>query len=74
MEVSMTEIVGYAGSAMVLVSFLMKGMRRLRILNSFGCALFVVYGIMLNYSIPIILTNVAILTINLVVLFGRKSQ
>lgn len=32
--------------------------------NSVGCALFVVYGIMLAYSIPIILTNTAILVIN----------
>lgn len=61
--VSVTEWVGYAASLGVLVSFLMKDIKVLRIVNSVGCALFVAYGIMLG-SIPIILTNVAILFVN----------
>ena len=61
--ISMTEWVGYAASLGVLVSFLMKDIKVLRIVNSIGCALFVAYGIMLG-SIPIIVTNVAILFIN----------
>jgi uncharacterized protein with PQ loop repeat len=64
MSTSPTELVGYAASLFVLVSFLMKDIRTLRMVNSVGCALFVVYGIMLEYSIPIVLTNAAILVIN----------
>jgi hypothetical protein len=64
MDTSPTELVGYVASLFVLVSFLMKDMRTLRMVNSVGCALFVVYGVMLAYSIPIILTNTAILAIN----------
>jgi hypothetical protein len=64
MNTSPTELVGYAASLFVLISFLMKDIRKLRMVNSVGCALFVVYGIMLAYSIPIILTNTAILVIN----------
>ncbi len=64
MNTSPTELVGYAASLFVLVSFLMKDMRTLRMVNSVGCALFVVYGVMLTYSVPIILTNTAILAIN----------
>ena len=61
--VSVTEWVGYAASLGVLVSFLMKDIKVLRIVNSVGCGLFVAYGLMLG-SIPIILTNVAILFVN----------
>jgi hypothetical protein len=59
-----TEYIGYAASALVLVSFLMKNITYLRIVNSFGCAFFIVYGILLP-SIPIIVTNAAIVLINL---------
>jgi uncharacterized protein with PQ loop repeat len=53
-----TEIVGYIASLMVLISFLMKEMKTLRILNTIGCAFFVAYGFMLQISIPIIGINV----------------
>ncbi|MBA3970878.1 MAG: YgjV family protein [Bacteroidetes bacterium] len=61
---TITDIVGYLASIIVLVAFLMKNIRTLRIINSIGCVLFVVYGILLNFSIPIIITNAAIACIN----------
>ncbi len=61
--ISLTEWVGYGASLGVLVSFLMKDIKVLRIVNSIGCALFVAYGLMLG-SIPIVVTNVAILFVN----------
>lgn len=65
MKFSPTEIVGYLASLIVLISFLMKNMKTLRIINTIGCVLFVAYGILLNFSIPIVLTNVAIVGINI---------
>ena len=60
------EWVGYVAMAMVLVSFLMQSVIKLRIVNSVGCLLFVFYGIVLTpISKPIIITNVAIFCINL---------
>jgi uncharacterized protein with PQ loop repeat len=59
-----TEIIGYTASLLVLISFLMKDIRSLRLINSVGCSLFVVYGVLLNFSWPIIFTNTAILLIN----------
>jgi hypothetical protein len=60
-----SEWVGYAAMATVLISFLMKSVIKLRIVNSFGCLLFVIYGIMLEpISKPIIITNIAIFLIN----------
>lgn len=69
-----TELVGYIASVTVLASFLMKKIRNLRILNSIGCGLFVVYGILLGYSMPIIITNVAIMCINMYFLFMAKPS
>jgi uncharacterized protein with PQ loop repeat len=70
--ISVTEWVGYAASLGVLLSFLMKDIKTLRLVNSVGCLLFVVYGVLLS-SIPIIITNVAILLINFYYLFLKKS-
>jgi len=70
---SPTEIVGYIASLCVLLSFLMKNMRTLRIANTIGCLIFVVYGVLLGFSIPIIVTNIAIVVINLYYLFKLKK-
>ena len=51
----MTELVGYAAMLFLLVSFLMKDIRRLRTLNTLACALFVAYGFLLDISWPIII-------------------
>lgn len=64
--VSWVEWTGYTAMATVLISFLMKSVTQLRIVNAFGCILFVVYGLVLDpISKPIIITNVAIFCINL---------
>ena len=64
--IEMVEWLGYAAMATVLVSFLMKSVFKLRLVNAVGCLLFVLYGFFLDpVSKPIIITNVAILVINL---------
>lgn len=72
MEINPTEIVGYLASFFVLLSFFNKDLRKLRLVNSVGCILFVVYGILLG-SIPIIITNVAILLVNGYYLVIKKT-
>ncbi|WP_188652582.1 uroporphyrinogen decarboxylase [Yeosuana aromativorans] len=72
--VSSIEWIGYAAMATVLLSFLMKSVIKLRIVNSFGCLLFVFYGFVLSpISKPIIITNLAILSINLYYVFLKKK-
>jgi uncharacterized protein with PQ loop repeat len=72
--VSWVEWIGYAAMATVLVSFLMKSVNKLRIVNAFGCLLFVLYGVVLSpASKPIIITNLAILCINLYYVLIRKD-
>ena len=68
----LTEYIGYAASLAVLIAFLMKNMRTLRIVNTVGCVLFIVYGSLLP-SIPVIVTNAAIVCINLYYLLRKEK-
>jgi len=73
MGINTTEIIGYLGSAGVLFSFLFSDMRKLRMINMIGCALFIAYGVLLHTSWPIIITNVSIVFINAYHLFLKKG-
>lgn len=70
-----SEYIGYLASALVLASFVMKNITYLRIVNSFGCACFIIYGVMLG-SAPIVVTNASIVLVNLYYLFksNRVNQ
>ncbi|MEN9302359.1 MAG: hypothetical protein RL264_788 [Bacteroidota bacterium] len=63
MEISTTELIGYAASLFVLLSFLMKKITVLRVVNSVGCTFFIIYGLMIP-SYPIVFTNAAIVLVN----------
>ena len=72
--ITFTDLVGYAAMAVLLVSFLMKNIRNLRLINSAGGLLFIAYGFLLEpISFPIIITNTAIVCINLYYLFLNKK-
>lgn len=69
-----SEYVGYIASAIVLLSFLMKKMKNLRIVNSIGCLAFIIYGALID-AIPLIVTNSAIVFIHLYYLnIARKDN
>ena len=71
--ISITEWVGYLASVALIISFMMKNVRTLRIINSLGAILFVVYGVMLAISWPIIITNAFILLANIYYLYFKKN-
>ena len=68
-----TEYIGYLASLLVLVSFLMKNMTYLRLVNTLGCLVFIAYGALLP-SIPIIITNAAIVLINSYYLLKSRKK
>ncbi len=69
------DLVGYAASFIVLLSFFMKSINTLRTVNSIGCALFIVYGFLFDSpNLPIIITNVGILVVNGYYLFLKKPE
>lgn len=71
---SFTDIIGYLASITVLLSFLMKNIRTLRAVNSIGAGFFIWYGVLLDFSIPIIFTNVAIVCINVFYLVKAQKK
>ena len=77
MEISALEYVGYTASIVVAISFVMKDMYKLRIVNIIGCSLFAAYGCMfedLRTGLPVILTNVAIICVNTFYLFKMSKE
>lgn len=42
------ELIGTLASVLVLISFLMKGEKKIRLINIVGALLFVIYGILIN--------------------------
>jgi hypothetical protein len=59
----MTEILGWVATAVVLLSFTVQGMRKLRIVNLLGCILWIGYGFILM-SKPVIFVNISIAIIH----------
>lgn len=58
------EAVGYLGSALVLVSFLMSSVVKLRIVNTVGSVIFAIYALIIR-SYPTAVMNFALVCINL---------
>jgi len=72
-----TEYVGYMASLMVLLSFTMKDVKRLRLINMTGCILFIIYGFLMpsiRIGLPIIIANAAIFLVNAYYLFKMKKS
>lgn len=65
--------IGYIASALLIISFMMKNVKTLRVINSFGCAFFIYYGILLGNDLPIIITNGFIVAFNLYYLLIKKD-
>jgi|TARA_B110000305_G_scaffold51980_1_gene56830 hypothetical protein len=72
LDIELTEWVGYLAMTVLLVSFMMKNVIKLRIINSVGCLFFVIYGLMIS-QYPIVITNLAIILINLYYLLLKKD-
>lgn len=70
----MVEIVGYIAMALLVIGFLPKKLRTIRMINFLGCVFFVVYGIMLGFKWPIIISNGLIACIQLYYLFIHKTK
>ncbi len=63
-SISLTEYLGYVASLVIMISFVMKNVITLRIINAIGGLLFIVYGVLLSMSIPIIATNTFVVGVN----------
>ena len=57
------EIIGYLGSLFILASFLMKDIKRIRIINLVGTLLFVIYG-MFTKTWATVFMNIALIGVH----------
>jgi hypothetical protein len=67
-DFSITEGVGYLATLVLMISFLFKNINTLRIVNTIGSVLFVIYGFLLATSWPIIISNAFISGVNIIYL------
>ena len=58
------ELMGYLSSVIVLISFLMSSVVKLRIINSIGCIVFVIYAILIK-SYPTAFLNACLIGVNI---------
>ncbi len=62
------ELIGYAGSVLVVVSMLMTSLKKLRIVNTAGCVVFATYALIIK-SYPTAGMQVALIIINMINLY-----
>ncbi len=67
------EIIGYVGSALVLVSFLMASVVKLRVVNAVGSTIFAVYALLIH-SYPTMIMNICLVLINLYYLWKLRNS
>ena len=69
-NVAPIEWVGYSASLFIVISLTMTSIVKLRIINSIGCLLFVIYGLNVKAYPVVIMINIY----NLYMLFKSKRQ
>lgn len=69
----MVEMIGYLGSALVVVSMLMSSVVKLRVINTIGSGIFAAYALMIH-SYPTALMNVCLVGINLYNLLKLRQK
>ena len=67
------EAVGYLGSALVLVSFLMASVVKLQVVNSIGSIIFATYALIIH-SYPTAVMNICLVLINLYYLWKLRNS
>jgi len=66
------ELVGYIASILIAISLTMTDMYKLRIINSIGCLMFVIYGLNVG-AYPVALANAIIIIINIYNLYKLRG-
>ena len=58
------EILAYIGSVIIFISFVVKDVKWLRILNNVGCVIFLFYAFY-HGRIPLIILNTGVILVNI---------
>jgi uncharacterized protein with PQ loop repeat len=65
----LVEVIGYAASAFVLISFLFKNIKVVRIINVIGALFFVFYGLFTK-TYPTMFMNLALIIVHCIYLYS----
>lgn len=66
-------LIGYFASTLIIISLLMKDMKKLRYVNLIGCSTYVVYGFFIS-SYPIIFMNGICVFINIYRIYSAQRE
>lgn len=69
----MIELMGFLASVVVLISLMMKRMVMLRLINSVGAILFIIYAAIIG-SPSVVFVNVGIFFVNLYYLWRMRNE
>lgn len=58
------EVVGYVGSALIILSMLMTSLVKLRVINTVGCVVSTIYSLIIG-SYPVAIMNICLMIINI---------
>lgn len=78
METSFADLIGYAASIFIVLSFVMKDLRIIRIVNLIGCIFFVLYGVLKGDGVikamywPVIIPNLLLCGVQIYYLAKKK--
>lgn len=67
------EIIGYLGSSLILISFLFKDVKLIRIVNIIGALFFIIYGFAIR-TWPTVFVNIALIIIHIFYLIKMKKE
>ncbi|SMP04282.1 uroporphyrinogen decarboxylase [Chryseobacterium profundimaris] len=66
--------IGYSASLFIVLSFILKDVRKIRVVNMIGCICFVIYGIFNGMLWPVIIPNGLICFIQIYYLLFDKNK
>lgn len=67
------QAIGILAAVIVFVSFFSKDMKRVRIINSIGCIVFIIYGLLIS-AYGVWLLNLATLVLHMVMLRRMENE
>jgi hypothetical protein len=70
---NLSDILGYTGTILVILSFLCNSLIKLRVLNAIGASLVTIYAV-INHAWPVALLDGFIVIINVIQLFKNEFR
>ncbi|KFE99380.1 uroporphyrinogen decarboxylase [Chryseobacterium formosense] len=74
MSPEMVNYIGYAASVFIVLSFILKDLTKIRIVNLIGCICFVTYGFLNGMLWPVIIPNAIICFVQVYHLVTAKKK